>query len=61
MRWSARCSLAACAAFTQATPVAVMIVLLLVGGFFRSLQFTSINTIAYAEVETTGWADQPLW
>ena len=25
--------------------------LLLVGGFFRSLQFTSINTIAYAEVE----------
>ena len=26
-------------------------ILLLVGGFFRSLQFTSINTIAYAEVE----------
>jgi EmrB/QacA subfamily drug resistance transporter len=43
--------LAACAAFTQATPVAVMLALLLVGGFFRSLQFTSINTIAYAEVE----------
>jgi MFS family permease len=44
--------LAACAAFTQATPVAVMLVVLLVGGFFRSLQFTSINTIAYAEVDT---------
>ena len=43
--------LAACASFTQATPVAVMLLLLLVGGFFRSLQFTSINTIAYAEVE----------
>ena len=28
-----------------------MMVLLLVGGFFRSLQFTSINTIAYAEIE----------
>ena len=28
-----------------------MVALLLVGGFFRSLQFTSINTIAYAEVE----------
>lgn len=26
--------------------------LLLVGGFFRSLQFTCINTLAYAEVET---------
>src|SRR5512139_8853 len=42
--------LAACAAFTAATPVAVMLVVLLVGGFFRSLQFTSINTIAYADV-----------
>ena len=43
--------LATCAAFTQATPVAVMVGLLLVGGFFRSLQFTSINTIAYAEID----------
>ena len=29
----------------------LMVGLLLVGGFFRSLQFTSINTIAYAEVD----------
>jgi MFS family permease len=43
--------LAACAGFTQTTPVAAMLAVLLVGGFFRSLQFTSINTIAYAEVE----------
>jgi EmrB/QacA subfamily drug resistance transporter len=43
--------LAACATFTQTTPVAVMIAVLLVGGFFRSLQFTCINTIAYAEIE----------
>ena len=43
--------LAACAAFTKTTPVAVMVALLLVGGFFRSLQFTCINTIAYAEIE----------
>jgi EmrB/QacA subfamily drug resistance transporter len=43
--------LAVCAAFTQTTPVAAMVALLLIGGFFRSLQFTSINTIAYAEVE----------
>jgi predicted MFS family arabinose efflux permease len=27
-----------------------MIAILLSGGFFRSLQFTSINTIAYAEI-----------
>jgi EmrB/QacA subfamily drug resistance transporter len=43
--------MSACAAFTHATPVAVMIAVLLGGGFFRSLQFTSVNVIAYAEVE----------
>jgi hypothetical protein len=32
-------------------PFAAMIAILLSGGFFRSLQFTSINTIAYAEIE----------
>ena len=44
--------LAICAAFTKATPAAVMLALLLVGGFFRSLQFTCVNTLAYADVET---------
>jgi MFS family permease len=43
--------LAVCAGFTATTPVEVMMLLLLVGGFFRSLQFTSINTIAYADIE----------
>jgi EmrB/QacA subfamily drug resistance transporter len=43
--------LAACAAFTRSTPVPAMIAVLLAGGFFRSLQFTSVNVIAYAEVE----------
>ena len=43
--------LAACAIFTPGIPFAVMISILFIGGFFRSLQFTSINTIAYAEVE----------
>jgi EmrB/QacA subfamily drug resistance transporter len=43
--------LAACATFTRATPVPVMIAVLLAGGFFRSLQFTSVNVIAFAEVE----------
>ena len=41
----------ACAAFTASTPVAAMVAILLLGGFFRSLQFTSINTIAYAEID----------
>ena len=43
--------LAACASFVPGMPFAAMIVILLAGGFFRSLQFTSINTIAYAEIE----------
>jgi len=43
--------LMACAAFTATTPVAAMVAVLLLGGFFRSLQFTSVNTIAYADIE----------
>ena len=43
--------LAACALFTVATPLLLIMIILVIGGFFRSLQFTAINTIAYAEVE----------
>ena len=43
--------LAACALFTPGLPFAVIIAVLLIGGFFRSLQFTATNTIAYADVE----------
>ncbi|ODR99762.1 MFS transporter [Methyloceanibacter superfactus] len=41
----------ASALFTAATPAAVILAVLLVGGFFRSLQFTAINSIAYADIE----------
>ncbi|WP_315705320.1 MULTISPECIES: DHA2 family efflux MFS transporter permease subunit [unclassified Bradyrhizobium] len=44
--------LAACALFTPHTPLLLILIILAVGGFFRSLQFTAINTVAYAEVET---------
>jgi MFS family permease len=43
--------LLACATFVPGMPFWAMIAILLSGGFFRSLQFTSINTIAYAEIE----------
>jgi EmrB/QacA subfamily drug resistance transporter len=43
--------LMACASFVQGMPFAAMIAILLSGGFFRSLQFTSINTIAYADID----------
>jgi MFS family permease len=42
--------LAACALFTATTPLLLIMIILVVGGFFRSLQFTAINTVAYAEV-----------
>ena len=42
--------LAACALFTPTTPLLLILIILIVGGFFRSLQFTAINTLAYAEV-----------
>src|SRR6185503_10395591 len=37
--------------FTPATPHFVITAVLLVGGFLRSLQFTSLTAITYAEVE----------
>jgi MFS family permease len=43
--------LAACASFVPGMPFAAMVAILLAGGFFRSLQFTAVNTLAYAEIE----------
>ena len=36
--------------FTPATPTALMLSVLFLGGVFRSLQFTSLNAIGYADV-----------
>jgi MFS family permease len=43
--------IAATALFTPVTPHAVIFAVLVVGGFFKSLQFTSINSLAYADIE----------
>jgi MFS family permease len=43
--------LAVVALFTAATPSAVILAVLLVGGFFKSLEFTSVNSIAYADID----------
>jgi len=40
----------ACAGFTAGTPAWLMIAVLLAGGFFRSLQFTGVNTLTYADI-----------
>jgi EmrB/QacA subfamily drug resistance transporter len=41
----------ACATFTPGVPLAWILALLAVGGFFRSLEYTSLNTIAYADMD----------
>jgi EmrB/QacA subfamily drug resistance transporter len=41
----------ACATFTPGVSFIWIVAVLTLGGFFRSLEFTSINTIAYADVD----------
>jgi len=43
-------SIAMCALFTTATPVVVIFALLLIAGFFQSLQFTATQAMTYADV-----------
>jgi EmrB/QacA subfamily drug resistance transporter len=45
-------SIGMCAFFTGATPVWLIFPLLLIGGFFQSLQFTATQAIAYADIST---------
>ncbi|ACA15639.1 major facilitator superfamily MFS_1 [Methylobacterium sp. 4-46] len=48
----AACLLAANGLFTPSTPHALIVAVLLIGGCFRSLQFTAVNAIAYADVDS---------
>jgi EmrB/QacA subfamily drug resistance transporter len=43
-------SIAMCAFFTGATPVPLIFVLLLIAGFFQSLQFTATQAVGYADI-----------
>ena len=43
-------AVASCALVTVGTPGFLVFLILLVGGFFRSLQFTSLTTLAYADI-----------
>jgi MFS family permease len=42
---------ASTALFTQMTPREVMMAVLFVGGFFRSLLFTAMNSVVYSDIE----------
>lgn len=43
-------SIVATGLFTASTPHLVIVLVLLVGGFFRSLQFTSLHAVSYADI-----------
>jgi EmrB/QacA subfamily drug resistance transporter len=43
--------IAAPALFTPATPYAVIAGVVLIGGFFRALQFSSVNSLAFADLD----------
>jgi EmrB/QacA subfamily drug resistance transporter len=40
----------ACALFTPSTPKAIIVAVLFAGGLFRSMQFTSLNTVGFADI-----------
>ncbi len=42
--------MAACAAFSPSTPQFILYAVLLLGGLFRSLQFTAYNTLVFADI-----------
>jgi hypothetical protein len=44
--------MASYALFTPTTPRLVIFLALLAGGFFRSLEFTALNAISYADIES---------
>ncbi|MGA7786997.1 MAG: MFS transporter, partial [Xanthobacteraceae bacterium] len=44
-------TIAMCALFRASTPVALIFVLLLIAGFFQSLQFTATQAMSYADID----------
>lgn len=51
------CSLLACALLTPQTPVWAIMLILYLGGVFRSMQFTGVSTLAFADVPATQMSD----
>ncbi|WP_068079483.1 MFS transporter [Novosphingobium rosa] len=50
-------SIAACALFAPSMPLWLTCVILFIGGMTRSMQFTALNTIAFADIPGAGMAD----
>ncbi|MEX7648808.1 MFS transporter [Klebsiella pneumoniae] len=51
------CSLLACALLTPQTPVWAIMLILYLGGVFRSIQFSGVSTLAFADVPAAQMSD----
>ena len=51
------CSLLACALLTPQTPVWAIMLILYLGGVFRSIEFTGVSTLAFADVPAAQMSD----
>ena len=51
------CSLLACVLLTPQTPVWAIMLILYLGGVFRSIQFTGVSTLAFADVPAAQMSD----
>ena len=51
------CSLLACALLTPQTPLWAIMLILYLGGVFRSIQFTGVSTLAFADVPAAQMSD----
>lgn len=51
------CSLLTCALLTPQTPVWAIMLILYLGGVFRSIQFTGVSTLAFADVPAAQMSD----
>jgi MFS family permease len=47
----------ACALFTSSTPKGIIVAVVFAGGLFRSMQFTSLNTVGFADIHESQLSD----
>ena len=50
-------SIAVCAALTPEWPLVLTVIVLILGGMTRSMQFTTLNTLAYSDIPTSQMSD----
>jgi MFS family permease len=55
--WLCAVSIAVCAALTPEWPIVLTVIVLIAGGMTRSMQFTTLNTLAYSDIPKSQMSD----